>query len=219
MLQFSFSKIVFILAVVAGSLLFALPNMVPASVVAHFPHWLKPVQLGLDLQGGSHLLMEVDTSAVLKDQLADLEQQARDALRDGKIRTRNLRTAEEAVFITVDPADRSAAREAIAKVLTGMTIDNVGDDRIRITIPDTVKRERQISAVTQSLEIVRRRIDEYGTSEPSIQREGSDRILIELPGVGDPTRVRNLIGKTAKLTFHLVEPNVTDMQNLPPGVV
>src|SRR5262249_20704053 len=148
-----------------------------------------------------------------------LEEQSRGALREGKLRYRNIRSAEEAVFITVDPADRAAARDAIGKVVAGMTIENVGDDRIRITIPDTVKRERQISAVTQSLEIIRRRIDEFGTSEPSIQREGADRILVELPGVGDPTRVRNLIGKTAKLEFHLVEPNVTDMNNLPPGVV
>jgi protein-export membrane protein SecD len=219
MLQFSFTKIVFVLLVVAASLLFALPNLVPSSVRTHLPHWLQPVQLGLDLQGGSHLLLEVDTSAVLKDQLTDVQEQALGALREAKIRYRNARIAEETVFLTFDPADRAAAREAIGKVVTGMNIDNVGDDRIRITIPDPVKRERQIAAVTQSLEIIRRRIDEYGTSEPTIQREGSDRILVELPGVGDPTRVRNLIGKTAKLTFHLVEPNVTDMNNLPPGVV
>jgi protein-export membrane protein SecD len=218
MLQFSFTKIVFVLAVVAASILFAIPNMLPTSVTSHLPHWLKPVQLGLDLQGGSHLLLEVDTSAVLKDQLADLEEQARGALREEKIRYRNIRTAEEAVFVTVDPADRSAARSAIGKAISGMNIDNVGDDRIRINIPDPVKRERQISAVTQSLEIIRRRIDAFGTTEPTIQREGTDRIVVELPGVGDPTRVRNLIGKTAKLTFHLVEPNVTDLNNLPPGV-
>src|SRR5689334_16509599 len=134
MLQFSFTKIVFILAVVAGSLLFAIPNMLPTSVVTHLPHWLKPVQLGLDLQGGSHLLLEVDTSAVFKDQLTDLEEQARGALREGKLRYRSLRTAEDAVFITVDPADRAAAREAIVKSISGMTIENVGDDRIRIAI-------------------------------------------------------------------------------------
>jgi protein-export membrane protein SecD len=218
MLQFSFSKIAFILAVVVASLLFALPNALPPSVTQHMPSWLKPVQLGLDLQGGSHLLLEVDTAAVLKDQLSDIEEQSRGALRDAKIRYRNIRSAEDSAYISLDPQDRPAARSAIAKVLTGLTIENVGDDRIRVTIPDTVKRARQIAAVSQSLEIIRRRIDAFGTSEPNIQREGSDRILVELPGVGDPTRVRNLIGKTAKLTFHLVEPGVTSLDDLPPGV-
>src|SRR2546423_249248 len=121
MLNFSFSKIVFILIVVTGSFLFAMPNMLPKSVTEHFPSWLKPVQLGLDLQGGSHLLLEVDTSAVLKDQLTDIAEQARGALRDAKLRYRNIGVVGEAVFISIEPADRQAARAAIAKTVTGMT--------------------------------------------------------------------------------------------------
>src|SRR5579883_867754 len=107
MLQFSFTKIMLILAVVLASIFFALPNGLPASVTSHFPSWWRPVQLGLDLRGGSSLLMEVDTSAVLKEQLIDLQEQARGALRDAKLRYRGLRTSEpeSAVFVTVDPQD------------------------------------------------------------------------------------------------------------------
>ncbi|MHB1207863.1 MAG: protein translocase subunit SecD, partial [Rhodospirillaceae bacterium] len=219
MLQFSFSKIVFILAVVLGAVFFALPNALPGSITAKLPHWWQPVALGLDLRGGSYLLLEVDTSAVFKDQLTDIEEQARGALRDAKLRYRNIRSAEESVFITVEPADQSAARAAIAKVTTGMELTTVGEDRIRVVVPDRIKRERQIAAVSQSLEIIRRRIDEFGTSEPNIQLQGRDRIIVELPGVGNPDRIKALIGQTAKLEFHMVEPGANDLNNLPPGTV
>src|SRR5262249_2900542 len=143
-------------------------------------------------------------------------------LRDAKIRTRNLRSAEDSVFVTLnDAADMAAARSEIGKITSGMTIETQGEDRIKVTVPEKVKRDRQLAAVGQSLEIVRRRIDEFGTSEPSIQRQGADRIIIELPGVDDPERIKNLIGQTAKLDFHLVEPNATstDPRDLPPGTV
>ena len=138
MLQFSFSKIIFILAVVLGAVFFALPNALPGSITSKFPHWWQPVALGLDLRGGSYLLLEVDTSAVFKEQLTDVEEQARGALRDAKIRYRNIRTAEGSVFVTTEPGDRAAARTAIAKLLNNMEFDTPGDDRIRITVSDRI---------------------------------------------------------------------------------
>ena len=107
------------------------------------------------------------------------------------------------------------------KVTSGMTIEAPGEGRIKISIPEKAKHDRQLAAVGQSLEIVRRRIDEFGTSEPSIQRQGSDRIIVELPGVDNPERIKNLIGQTAKLDFHLLEPGVTstDPRDLPPGTM
>ncbi len=219
MLQFSFSKIIFILIVVLGAVFFALPNALPGSMTAKFPHWWQPVALGLDLRGGSYLLLEVETAAVFKEQLTDIEEQSRSALRDAKIRYRNIRSADESVFVTVEPADLSAARASIAKILSTMEFSTVGEDRIRIQVPDRIKRERQIAAVSQSLEIIRRRIDEFGTSEPSIQLQGRERIIVELPGVGNPERIKNLIGQTAKLTFHLVEPGNYNPADLPPGTM
>ena len=222
MLQFSFTKIILVFAVVLASFFFALPNMLPSSTVSKFPHWWQPMNLGLDLRGGSSLLLEVDTSAVGKEQLADLEETSRSALRDAKIAYRNIGQADGTVFVVVNDAnDLNGARDAIGKVISGMEITTQGDDRIRISVPDRVKRERELAAVSQSLEIVRRRIDEFGTSEPSIQRQGTDRILVELPGLADPTRVKTLLGQTAKMNFHLIEPNATSTnpRDLPPGTM
>ncbi len=222
MLHFTPIKIALVIMVGLMTLFFCLPNVLPADVVAKGPSWWRPMQLGLDLRGGSRLLLEVDTSAVVKEQLTDLEESIRVGLRDQKIRTRNLRNADGSVFITLnDAADLGAARSEINKSVPGMQIEQQGDDRLKVTVPENVKRERQLAAVGQSLEIVRRRIDEFGTSEPSIQRQGADRIIVELPGVDNPDRIKALIGQTAKLNFHLEEPNATstDPRDLPPGTM
>jgi preprotein translocase subunit SecD len=224
MLHFSNSKIVFIFAVILASVFFALPNMLPASVRADLPQsldWWKPMNLGLDLRGGSYLLLEVDTSAVYKEQLADIEETSRANLRDAKIAYRTIRSSDEGVFVTLNnPADLRTARDIIAKNDVGMEVTTVGEDRIHIVVPEKAKRERQIAAVSQSLEIVRRRIDEYGTTEPSIQRQGTDRIIVELPGVENPERVKTLLGQTAKMNFHLLEPNASpNDRDLLPGTM
>ncbi len=222
MLNFSFSKIAVVIAVVLLSFLFTLPNIVPAGVREHFPTWLKPLNLGLDLRGGSYLLLEVDTSAVLAELMADVEETSRAALRDAKIAYRTIRAADKSVFITInDPAQLVAARNAIVTATPTVEVQTQGDDRIQVNVPDRIQRERESAAISQSLEIVRRRIDEFGTTEPNIQRQGADRIRVELPGVDNPERVKELLGQTAKMNFHLVEPNVssTDPRDLPPGVV
>ncbi len=220
MLQFSFSKIALVVIVIVASVFFAAPNFLPASITAKAPSWWKPVSLGLDLRGGSRLLLEVDTGAVFKEQLAGMEETARSALREAKIRYRNIRTTDDVVYVQLEQtSDLSTAVDSINKLAGGALVERAGDDRVRISIPDKLKRDREQGAVSQSLEIVRRRIDEFGTSEPSIQRQGTDRIVVELPGVSDPARIRDLLGKTAKMTFHLVEPDVTsnDPRDLPPG--
>jgi len=222
MLHFTPAKIAFIFGVVLLTIFFCLPNVVPESVLKAGPSWWRPMQLGLDLRGGSYLLLEVDTDAVRKQQVTDLEESSRSALRRAGVKYSNLRAADGAVYVTVlEAGDRAAARKALGEALTDMTFELQGEDRIKISIPEKVQRDRQISAVSQSLEIVRRRIDEFGTSEPSIQRQGADRIIVELPGVGDPTRVKALIGQTAKLNFHLLEPNAaaSDASGLPPGTM
>ena len=222
MLHFTPAKILFICAVGLMTIFFCLPNVLPAHIVKAGPSWWRPMQLGLDLRGGSYLLLEVDTSAVVKEQLADLEETIRNGLRDQKISTRGLRAADNAVTVTlVNASDRAAARTEILKISNGMELENLAEDRIKVTIPEKIQRERQLAAVSQSLEIVRRRIDEFGTSEPSIQLQGRERIIVELPGVDNPERIKTLIGQTAKLNFHLVEPGAigTDPRDLPPGTL
>ena len=222
MLHFSFTKVAMICAVILASIFFSLPNVLPASMRQDLPSWWQPMNLGLDLRGGSYLLLEVDTSAIIKEQLADLEETSRSALRDVKLAYRTIRATENSVYVTVNDAkDRDAARAAIAKLVVGMQVDPEGEDRIHIVVPERLQRERQNAAINQSLEIVRRRIDEFGTTEPNIQRQGTDRIIVELPGIGDPTRVKQLLGQTAKMNFHLIEPGVNpgDPRDLPPGTM
>ena len=224
-MQFSNTKMIMVFAVILASIFFAAPNLIPSSVRAKLPasmSWWKPMNLGLDLRGGSYLLLEVDTSALDKEQLADQEETARTSLREEKVAYRNIRSADDGVYVTLnDAADLTRARAAIAKGAPTMDVTTVGDDRVRIVVPDRVKRERQLGAVSQSLEIVRRRIDEFGTTEPSIQRQGADRIIVELPGVENPERVKELLGQTAKMNFHMLDPmgTASDAKDIPPGTM
>ncbi len=222
MLHFSIPKITMIFAVILASIFYSLPNMLPRDIVKQLPSWWQPMNLGLDLRGGSYLLLEVDTSAIEKEQLADLEEVTRSSLREAKIGYRTIRAADQGVYLTINNAsDLDAARAAIAPNTVGMTMDVQAEDRVHILIPERLQRERQIAAVSQSLEIVRRRIDEFGTTEPSIQRQGADRIIVELPGVENPERVKTLLGQTAKMNFHMLEPNASgsDPRNLPAGTM
>ena len=221
-LQYSGLKIAVVVFITLAGLLFAAPNVLDEETRAQLPDWLSPMQLGLDLQGGSYLLLEVDLDAVATEQLTNLEETVRGALREERLGYRNLRSTDAEVFVTIpDEEQMPAARTAIRAAAVNMEVEITENNRLRITIPDQVRTEQARAAVTQSLEIVRRRIDEFGTSEPSIQRQGTDRIIVELPGVGDPERIKDLIGQTAKLNFHLVEPgaSASDAGDLPPGTM
>lgn len=227
MLQYSASKLALVIAVVLLGVVFAAPNIVPRETLSALPPWmakaLKPVQLGLDLQGGSYLLLEVDLDAVYKEQLTDIEESVRATLREPRIGFRNLRASDDGVYVSItDPAQFQQARDLIAKATPDLAVETLDENRIRISVPEKLRKEREIAALSQSIEIVRRRVDEFGTSEPSIQRQGTDRIIVELPGVDDPERIKALIGQTAKLNFHLVEPSVgvaLDPRSLPPGTM
>jgi preprotein translocase subunit SecD len=227
MLQFSASKVAVVLGVVLLGIVFAMPNLLSKDVRDMFPAWakqaLKPIELGLDLQGGSYLLLEVDLGAVYKEQIINIEETVRGTLREPRIGFRNLRAADDGVYVSITEAPQfQQARELLVKAFPDLAIENLDEGRIRISVPDKVKKERELAALSQSIEIVRRRVDEFGTSEPSIQRQGTDRIIVELPGVDNPERIKALIGQTAKLNFHLLEPNVTamtDPREMPPGVM
>ena len=219
-LQYGTMKMIIVTLVTIIGISFASPNVLPESVRSYLPGWMKPMALGLDLRGGSYLLLEVDTAAVAKEQLNDLTEIARAALREAKLGYRTLRATDEGVYVTLTrPEDAADARKALTAAMATMAIEAPDPERLLITVPETVKRDREISAVSQSLEIVRRRVDEFGTSEPNIQRQGRDRIIVELPGVDEPERIKALIGQTAKLTFHLVEPGASTGRDLPAGTM
>jgi protein-export membrane protein SecD len=209
-------------AVCLLALVLTLPNFFSQDTVERWPSWVPSgqINLGLDLQGGSHLLLEADVDAVVEDRLETLVSDVRLALRSERIRYRGLGVRDERVtFRLVDPADRDAALAAIEELNPRGSVNpmtggldyqrryevEVEGDVVRIAFSEGGLDALIDSVVQQSLEVVRRRIDELGTREPTIQRQGEDRILLQVPGERDPAALRRLLGQTAQLTFHMVD--------------
>jgi preprotein translocase subunit SecD len=229
MLRFPPWKVALILGICAVGLVLSLPNLFSREQMQQLPDWLphEQINLGLDLQGGSHLLLEVDLRAVTEERLETLLDDIRSILRPARIGYRGLGVRGDAATFTL--TDAGAAGQAVD--LLGELNPNPlareveiveGDGgRIDVGLTESAIRELQDAAVRQSLEIVRRRIDEVGTREPTIQRQGEDRILVQVPGEKDPESIKRLLGQTAKLTFHLVDLETPVTQalagNLPAG--
>lgn len=196
------------------------------AAAAGWPSWLPSglINLGLDLRGGAYLLADVQVKDVYKERMNGLWPEVRDELRKqrdaiGSIR----RVASPADELRVKISNAAAMPQAIEAVrdlarpilsLTGAgssDIEVAGQgDTLIITLSEAEKAATDDRTVRQSLEIVRRRIDEAGTREPSIQRQGDTRIVIQVPGVGSAQELKDLIGQTAKLTFHPVISRTTD---------
>lgn len=222
-------KAIFITAVSVLGLLYAAPNMLPPqalgwmerNVPAFLPH--QAVNLGLDLRGGSYLLLEVATDVFIKEKTESLLDSVRKELRDKKIGYANLSAEGQTVsFKLTSPDAASAAKTALHDMDRDVTLSTQNEDEISLTYPEAVITAKKRAAIDQSIEIVRRRIDETGTREPSIQRQGENRILVQLPGVDDPQRIKKLLGTTAKLSFRFVDEMASREgpmmgRNLPPG--
>ncbi len=204
MYKLSRSRIAIILAICFIGIFFAIPNML--SDTSKLPKWWQPVNLGLDLQGGSNLLLEVKLDEVLKERMSSIEDSARQILRENKIRYQNLSAGNESVKVKIDNLNsRNKARGLFKKIDTGLVVDELDNDTLEIKYNDAALNQLKLKVVDQSIEIVRRRIDELGTKEPVIQRQGSDRIVVQLPGLQNPEYVKTLLGKTAKMSFHMVD--------------
>jgi len=233
MLYFPRWKIAIILFVVIAGFLACIPNFFSAETVASWPSWLPKRQLvlGLDLRGGAHLLLEVDRSSLVADRLKTLEGDVRETLRKERIGYRGLGARGQAVTFTLrDPADGDKAMTALQPLAvptqTGLfgqgaksevELSNT-DGRIVANLTDAGIEARMRSAVTQSVQVLDRRLNALGTTEPSIQAEGSERILVEVPGLADTTQLKQILGQTARMTFHMEcsEPS-SDPTTPPPG--
>ena len=208
MYKLSRSRIMIILAICLLGIFFAIPNML--SDTSKLPKWWQPVNLGLDLQGGSNLLLEVKMDDVLKERMSTIEDSIRQVLREDKIRYQNLKAGADSVKVKIENANsRAKAVSKFNKVDDGLVISEEDDGTVVISYSDTALNQLKAKVVDQSIEIVRRRIDELGTKEPVIQRQGSDRIVVQLPGLQNPEYVKTLLGKTAKMAFHLVDSRST----------
>src|SRR5215469_10305117 len=212
MLYFQTWKLVVILGACLLGVIFALPNAFAPESVAKWPSYVphKQVALGLDLRGGSHLLLEVDMGAVEKERLAGLVDELRTQFTAAKIGYTDLRAEADHAAFTVRDLDRiKDVRDIVTKIDPDINVQIAANGAASLTPNEVALTQRRASAVEQSIEIVRRRIDETGTKEPTIQREGDDRILVQLPGVENPEHVKEILGKTAKMTFQLVDPNAS----------
>lgn len=192
---------------------FAAQNFIPRHMLEKLPSFLPvaPLSLGLDLQGGSSILLEVDLKEVARDSLLSLMDELKRSFRQKRLGYFDLKLDTQNILRfklrSLDDAD--TARSIIHNLFPEVMVDVDKNGSVSVTPKPSFIQEKEDNAVVQSIEIVRRRIDEMGTKEPSIQKQGQNRILVQLPGVSDPTEIKNLLGKTAKLTFQLVHPTLT----------
>jgi preprotein translocase subunit SecD len=232
MLYFTRWKALAIILTALVVCLFAVPNFFPEARVKTWPVWAqRHLVLGLDLQGGSHILLEVDANAVKKDKLEQIRDDVRRALRDAKIGYTGLNVRNDVVEVRVtkdtDLQNALTKLRELSQPLGGLLgssgqrsleVSDGGGGLIRLTVPQAAVTERIRQAVEQSIQIVERRVNELGTVEPLIQRQGLDRILVQVPGLQDPTRLKELLGKTAKLDFRMVDLTVPPDQAQRGGV-
>jgi preprotein translocase subunit SecD len=219
-------------AILATSILvcaFMVPNFFPEQVVKGWPAWAqRRLVLGLDLQGGSQILLEVDLNDVRKQRLDALRDDVRRTLRDNRIPlitppiVRNgsveVRLREGGDFEGA-LAKLRALSQPLGGVLQGngqrtLEVIDAGGGLIRLTPTEAAANERVRQTIEQSIPIVERRINELGLVEPTIQRQGADRILVQVPGLGDPQRLIQLLGQTAKLEFRMVDNSVSPQEAL-----
>jgi len=227
MMYFSRLKTALVLGACLLGALLCLPNLVRAPAA-----WLPwpQIHLGLDLKGGSYLLLEVDMNAVIKERLDTLADGVRQALRPGNIFYSSLtpQPADNRVGLRLrDPARLDDALAALKPLSSGLTVTgqpdltvaSTPDGQITLTLSPVALNERAQAAVAQSIEIVHRRIDETGVVDPVIRPTGGNRIMVELPGIDDPNRIKELLGRTAHMTFRLVDEAANvNAPNPPPGV-
>ncbi len=230
MLQIPTWTRVFIGLILLVGILIALPNALPSSVRDKMPRWLPAgtVSLGLDLQGGSYLLEEVDLGQVQKDRLESLMGDIRSNLRKKHIGYRDLIAKGDSVSITIlERFDEAKAIIAKLNPAVSSSLLGVGEraydiadsgNTIVMKMTEGYKAQTDQQVVNQSIEVVRRRIDQLGTREPTIERQGEDRILIQVPGLSDPKRLIDLLGKTAKMSFQAVDENA-NVEQAKKGIV
>ncbi|ANK81215.1 MAG: protein-export membrane protein SecD [Rhizobiales bacterium NRL2] len=240
MLHFEKWKIAVIALVCLLGLVFTIPNFLSEDTRSEIPDWLpnQSINLGLDLRGGSHLLLEVDREAVIDDRMTDIVETIRTDLGDVSPRIRRSgfqRDGRSVAFEIRDPARLDEAVDVVRDTVQtstgvgggfaagfggggpGTEVETEGN-RIIVRLTDDGVAQRMVQVVQQSIEIVRKRVDELGVAEPTIQQEGLDRIIVQAPGLDDPERLKEILGKTAKMTFHLVDQSADPFgDRVPPG--
>jgi protein-export membrane protein SecD len=218
MLYFSPVKIFLVIVVCVLSIAFSAPNFSSQDSSDSFPYNILPkekVNLGLDLRGGSHLLLQIDFNYYLQEHIVNLRNDLKKSFLEEKVYSLPILQGSSIVF-SLDKNDKEIIKKAkkIIKKLDEEIDINLNKGKFKLSYSDTKKVAMKRDLIQQSIAIVRRRVDETGTKEPTIQAQGGDRILLQMPGVENPEKIKELLGKTAKLTFHFVlERNFADNSN------
>lgn len=210
MTRFSIRGVIYVLVVILG-LLCAVPNMLPSSVKTYLPQWYTQttLSLGLDLQGGSHLLLEADTNSLFARQLESYSDNLLQALREKGVRyTKHTSARAQAVSISLRNLEHAAKVKSLANEVSAqgdgtraLAVDTSGAN-ITLTLDENYKKALEKDAINRAVEVVRNRLDETGLTEPNVSRQGSTAILVQMPGVSDPSQVKALLGTTAQMRFH-----------------
>ncbi|MGG5822223.1 protein translocase subunit SecD [Falsiroseomonas sp. HW251] len=229
MMYFARWKALAIVGVCLFGVLLSVPNLLPRDSL---PSWARQISLGLDLRGGSYLLLEVDTSAMVRERLEALVDTVRrgTAQANPRILYTGLSANPAARSVSLRVSDPARAND-VARILRDAAVSlNPGtrtgvpdievtagpDGLVTATLTEVALRDKATAAVEQSIEIVRRRVDETGVAEALVARQGSNRILVQLPGVEDPARIKALLGRTARMTFHLLDEGANLQAPTPP---
>src|SRR3954469_23107198 len=233
MLYFTRWKALAIILTALVVCLFAVPNFFPQERVKTWPAWAqRHIVLGLDLQGGTCLLLEIDANAVKKKKIDQVRDEIRRVLREAKIGYTGLASRVDSAEVRVKDTDLPTALSKLRELsqplggLVGssgqrsLEVSDAGGGLIRLTVPQAAITERVRQAIEQSIQIVERRVNQLGTVEPVIQRQGTDRILVQVPGLQDPTELKRILAKTPKMEFRLagapVAPDEAQAGRVPP---
>ncbi len=232
MLQVARWRIMLVALITVLGAVFAAPNFLPQRLRDALPSFMHTINLGLDLQGGSQLLLEVDVAQLKQQQLENIADQMAQALRDADPQIRYTGrgiVADAARVRLIDAAQAARARTALRPLAnrpTGgddiLTFSEGADGLIEARMSDAYVRELSRQAARQSVEVIRRRIDPDGVSEVSIVPQGDQRIVVQAPGVTDPEQLKSRIGQTALMTFHMVrevDPQDAAAGRIPPGAM
>ena len=232
MLDFPRWKVLAITIGIALMVLLSVPSLVPKSVRETWPSWIpkKAINFGLDLAGGSYLLLEGDTKDVAESRVEQMREQVRSAMRqDPRVEIGDISVqGGKLSFMVRDSSKVDAAREKLLSI-TGSGVGTTGQREWDIAVVDTSRfvltptqaglNQAIETAMGDAREVVERRINALGTVEPTVVREGGNRIVVQVPGLNDPTALKNLLGKTAKLEFRLVDTTATQPGVAPPGSI
>ena len=197
-------KIFIVFILVSLGVVFAIPSILYQEDTGNW-YLDNRLNLGLDLQGGSYLLLEVQTDVLIDEEFENFSDTVRIIARENRVKINNIERIDEELKVRFDSEEKlDEIRSSFLQNYRSVKF-TFKNNIATISIDQLYKKSIKDSAIKQSLEIVRKRIDESGTKEPLIQRSGSERILLQLPGVKNPERIKDLLGKTAKLNFHMVD--------------